>query len=241
MWKYVYVFLIFLLLCAFGFNIFSVRMTGKQAFHKERRAVLEPIMGRQSTSLELGSTEALSSVTLDALNMSWYDYRELSADGLKVSIYVAYWEPKTVSFFEMSQHVPDQCWIGNGMVLLKKLPCGWPESVGKDSIPGVNARTFGANSAKINTWFWQSVGGHFVNFDKYGAHRTFSFLFDNISLFLQWGPQVFLRIDSPDSWEDLNSNPRMHEVIVRAMRELLSKATVTEQTNSLSIGSEWKR
>jgi hypothetical protein len=210
-----------LLVLAVVFNFFSARMEGATPLDKQRNRILQPIMGLNSIEKEIGPSESLSAHAIEVLGMTWYDVRELNLNGHKFSVYVAFWRPKTVNFFEVAQHVPDQCWVANGMLLVEKSKLG--QTLNGAPLPGVNARKFGVSDTFLNTWFWHAVGEDFVDYSMYGSNRTSGFLVSNLPFFFKYKPQVLLRIDSTESWDQLTADPQCKEILSKLTREVLAQ------------------
>ncbi len=116
----------------------------------------------------MGASEAAEGRVQDILKYDDAVVRTYEKDGLKISVYAAYWAPAKVPYSVCGVHNPDSCWVLNGMkredrqyaVSKKAGPLALkPFEYGKYSKDGRNTETI----------WWHLVGGEPNRYEQQSA------------------------------------------------------------------------
>lgn len=132
----------------------------------------------------------------------------------QVTVYVAYWPAGQTSVSRVASHTPDACWPG----------AGWSSQTSGDdrrqslALSGVHLapaeyRLFRTNQGFAqHVWFWHVFDGRVIDYrDPYSISALLQ-----IALqygFKRQGSQYFVRMSSNRPWNELASEPLMHEIL----------------------------
>jgi hypothetical protein len=107
----------------------------------------------------LGPTEVSAGESIKTLNFTDYVYKIYSYAGMDVRVYVAYWAPGRLDPSLVWLHQPDNCWVDNGGVILKRTDARvLTNGSGGHSWPAL-FRVFQFPEGREEVLFWDSVGG----------------------------------------------------------------------------------
>jgi hypothetical protein len=85
-------------------------------------------------------------------------FRRYTRGSTHVDVYVAYWTPGRMSYWDVGSHNPDSCWIYNGFVCHERI---YGKEIGDPSLP-LKPFEFGRFEQKgnrVDVMFWHLVGG----------------------------------------------------------------------------------
>lgn len=178
--------------------------------------------GWTSRDLPIADTPEMKKAVSELLNYDAAVLREFSKDGHKMLVYVAYWKPGRFHPRLITQHVPDNCWVGNGMSLIAAkygVPLRMHDWV---TWPG-QYRQFNDNGIKINVIYWHLMGNHLSGYAEgpESINKTFlqGFLTDMRN---GVGEQFFIRISSEDGIKTWESN-RLVEKVLSVLKPVLAQ------------------
>ncbi len=85
-------------------------------------------------------------------------FRRYRKGDVSVDVYVAYWEPRKMSYWDVGSHNPDSCWVYNGFERVER-----EHGVVNDD-PALPLKPFeygryNARGGNIDVMFWHLVGG----------------------------------------------------------------------------------
>ena len=180
--------------------------------------------GWTRTARAIADTPEMQEKVDELLNFDdgvFYDY---ISGPLRLSVYVAYWEPGKMSSRLVAGHTPDVCWVGAGWICTARRTIALSDvqptdfnaktaETAKDAkpspppsdfhpppsdIPPAEARTFVANGTTEYVWFWHLVDGEAQSYGTGQEPPWHAALFDLIRRgFDQRSEQLFIRLSSP--------------------------------------------
>ena len=154
--------------------------------------------------------------TLETDHLVQRSYVRTDASGKveQITFYLAYWSPGQAPVSLVSSHTPEACWPGTGWELLPDNAAVAPFTAGGHVLAPPEARTFKNGPILTNVWYWHLYDGHpIVQIDprsprallklalRYGFHKD--------------GDQLFIRISSNRSWEQIRDEPLVLELLAR--------------------------
>ncbi len=156
-------------------------------------------------------------------------FRRYSRGNVHVDVYVAYWLPGKMSYWDVGSHNPDSCWVNNGFTRLKRIH-------GKElEDPALPLKPFEyghyeQNGTRIDVMFWHLVGGEPNRYEEQveGWRNGLAGRIERLPLMLKdirnYGldmhrEQFFVRISSNAPLMPLLSDPEFRGLL-KDMREL---------------------
>jgi hypothetical protein len=153
---------------------------------------------------EIAATPEMKRAVDELLNFDDAAFLTYTKGDDRVSVYVAYWKPGTMSQRLISVHTPDVCWVGNGWEVRRRDSRVSLAVRGGKAPPPAECREMRLADKTERVVFWHLVGGQARDLSTSIA-PWYSFLTDMISDGLQQREeQFFIRISSnrPDAgWE----------------------------------------
>lgn len=139
-----------------------------------------------------------------------FDHKRLP---LSFQVYVAYWQPGDASLREVGGHTPDTCWTNSGWVATDRVSKYELEGRASEVVPG-EYRSFTKQGMQLNVVFWHIAGGKNIPLMNRG-YPALRFILSDLFGPQQYakGEQVFVRISSESSLEELWSLSVMEEII----------------------------
>ena len=157
------------------------------------------------SDLPLSENELLNKRVEEMLNFDNYRFVECTKGGVSLTIFILQWGKGKSGVIETSTHVPDNCFVANGMIMSRK------DTIVEEEQMVLNWREFESGDDLLNVTYIHRAGDDYITYRSYTNGRTFKFLFDNFwSLFsFEKRNQVFVRIVekvSTKSKEDRHSD-----------------------------------
>lgn len=179
-----------LLVVAIGLVIYGQTRELEPTFHGKMAELLPPApLGWSRTEQPIADTPEMRQKVDELLSFDDGVFYIYTSGSLRLSVYVAYWQPGKMSSRLVAGHTPDVCWVGAGWKCTKRgeaIPVvssaahetpasvtlslrsrARPEvapspplgSVPGPQFPPAEARTFVANDTTEYVWFWHLVDG----------------------------------------------------------------------------------
>ena len=127
-----------------------------------------------------------------------------------VTLYLAYWRPGQASVSLVDAHTPDACWPGTGWVAKPLSVEHATLKIGDRVLAPAECRLFAHDKFETRVWFWHLYGGRPLVFvDPYSVTRL-------LRLAWRYGfrrdeAQLFVRISSNRTWQEIASEPTLHQ------------------------------
>jgi exosortase/archaeosortase family protein len=136
------------------------------------------------------------------------------ADGVQITIYLAYWRPGQASVSLVASHTPDACWPGSGWEAVPApVAREYPVVAGR-ALASAEYRFFKSGDYPQYVWFWHLYDGRPITYrDPYSPSELL-----RIALrygFRHNGDQLFVRISSNRPWADLAGEPLLAQFFAR--------------------------
>ena len=151
-----------LLLSIFSLIIYTEFLSPRsRRFTGNLEQVLPPdgFDGWKRTTIPLADSNAAKANVQGILNYSQAVQYLYTKNRTQFLIYVAYWEPSTVSVADVGTHNPDSCWVNNGCTRTDR-DYGVAGKVGSRSLrPYEYGQYITPQSARQNVLFWHLVNG----------------------------------------------------------------------------------
>lgn len=132
---------------------------------------------------------------------------------LQITVYVAYWAAGQASVSSVAAHTPDACWPGSGWVEDRSQHQSIALNIGPVHLPEAQFRSFNLDTFPQQVWYWHLFNGKPID-GAVGSPRQLLSLAWNYG-FRDEGEQVFARISSNRSWEEIAHEPLLREIIAR--------------------------
>ena len=110
------------------------------------------------TESAMGASEAATGRVQDILKYDEAVVRNYEKDGLRVSVYVAYWTPAKVPYSVCGVHSPDSCWVLNGMKREDRR-YGVAKQAGPLTLKPFEYGKYSTEKHTTETIWWHLVGG----------------------------------------------------------------------------------
>ncbi len=140
--------------------------------------------------------------------------RAYDNDGDVVIVYLAYWRPGQASVSLVASHTPDACWPGSGW---EAQPVAQPRirlPMADRQLADAEMRTFTSRGTTQNVWYWHLYDGHPLAHENPNSPHELLRLAWNYG-FRRAGDQLFVRISSNRSWEEIRHEPFMETLFAR--------------------------
>jgi len=198
--------------CVLGFGLGlilygSLRRLPEPSFKARLSAALPSaakLPGWARVEEEIAATPEMKRAVDELLNFDDAAFFTYTRGEDRVSVYVAYWKPGTMSQRLISVHTPDVCWVGNGWEVRRRESRVSLAARGEKTPPPAEWREMRLADKTERVLFWHLVGGQPRDLSSPIA-PWYSFLTEMISGGLQQREeQFFIRISSnrPDAgWE----------------------------------------
>lgn len=132
--------------------------------------------------------------------------REVRGEPWQLTVYLAHWAPGQASVSLVASHTPDACWPGAGWVAQPNRQPRVALAAGDHALPAAEHRLFRNGTRPQHVWFWHLYNGRPIDYrDPYSVPA----LLENALRygFRRESAQVFIRVSSNRSWEELSSDP----------------------------------
>jgi hypothetical protein len=167
--------------------------------------------GWKSEDHPLGDTENLSAMVKTTLNYDEALLRTYRKGTREFTVYIAYWATGKMSSREVAYHTPDICWPAAGW---ERLQSNEAYSIPGFKLAPAQYREFVLNGQHVQVLFWHTYDGRTIAYDPNGRPSRASILTDLMSRGLaQKGEQYFIRITSPNGFNDLWADDGFREII----------------------------
>jgi len=152
--------------------------------------------------------------TLQTDHLAQRTYSRMTGQGPElVTLYLAYWRPGQASVSLVASHTPDACWPGAGW---EPLPVTTPRvqlKLDGRVLGEAEYRAFKSSLLPQNVWFWHIYGGHII------THQNPNSPVELLRLALRYGfrrsgDQLFVRVSSNRSWENIRHEPFIESFFV---------------------------
>jgi len=182
-----------------------------------KTAIPDKFDGWEVEDRDLAETEAQAEQAAGILDLTQFVNRVYSRGSTNITVYVAYWLPKTKAVRHVQSHTPDVCWVRNGWELNAD-ESKFSVSCQVDGQPLFPAemRTLTANETITqHTAYWHVVGDEiYINRSEAGQWDRW----DPIKTLLKYGlhqqkEQFFVRINSNRPIEEIWDLPLMQEIL----------------------------
>jgi exosortase len=135
----------------------------------------------------------------------------VSPGGIRLSFYLAYWQPGQASVSLVDAHTPDACWPGTGWNAEPVPDERTILDVGGRQLAPAECRLFSHDRFSTHVWFWHLYGGRPLVFvDPYSATRLLK-----IAWRFGFGrpeDQLFVRVSSNKPWQEVASQPPVRQL-----------------------------
>ncbi|WP_309396749.1 exosortase-associated EpsI family protein [Cerasicoccus maritimus] len=180
----------------------------------------------------LAETEAMEETVEGILNFSQAVYRTYERGSTRISVYVAYWEPKMMPVRLVQSHTPDVCWVRSGWTLIPEesgfsVPC----SVEGEELFNAERRTLEKDNHTEYVAYWHVLGDQlYVNRTKPGQWDRW----DPIKTLFTYGlhqqrEQFFIRINSNKPIDEIWDLPLMQDILKELAELTLTPPAAPEQ------------
>ena len=153
--------------------------------------------------------------TLQTDYLTQRTYSRQTGQGLEiVTIYLAYWRPGQASVSLVASHTPDACWPGAGW---EALPVPEPRirlSLGTRVLAPAEVRDFRSGSFLQKVWYWHLFDGHPLAHENPNSPTELLRLAWHYG-FRRDGDQLFVRVSSNRSWENIRHEPFLESLFDR--------------------------
>ena len=145
--------------------------------------------------------------TLQTDHLAQRTYSRMTALGPElVTLYLAYWRPGQASVSLVAAHTPDACWPGAGWEPLAVTTPRVQLRLDDRVLAEGEYRAFKSSLLPQNVWFWHIYDGHVI------SHQNPNSPAELLRLALRYGfrragDQLFVRISSNRSWENIRHEP----------------------------------
>lgn len=165
------------------------------------------------------------------LNFTQAIFRSYERAGTNISVYIAYWEPKTMPVRQVQSHTPDVCWVRSGWTLTgreESVPC---EVDGINLFPS-ERRVLQKDGHTEYVAYWHVLGDHiYVNRTAAGQWDRW----DPIKTLLKYGlhqqrEQFFVRISSNRPINEIWDLPLMQEIMRDLAQIMLTPPAAPESS-----------
>jgi exosortase len=153
--------------------------------------------------------------TLQTDHLAQRTYSRLTDHGPEiVTIYLAYWPPGQASVSLVASHTPDACWPGAGW---EALPVSVPRvrlTIADRVLATAEMRDFQSGDYLQNVWYWHLYDGQPLAHENPNSPAELLRLAWHYG-FRQAGDQLFVRISSNRSWENIRHEPFIESLFAR--------------------------
>lgn len=232
-----------------GFGFFT--LTGAvgvhfwdQTFHPAEITKKEPlaesisagIPGWDSRDLPLAATEQVENAALKKLNFSDHVYRSYTRGNLRVSVYVAYWEPLQMPVRQVGSHTPDVCWLLNGWECTDKEEDVFL-TLDDTVLKSTEKRSYAINGSEEYVLFWHLINGKaFKAKNQMGMWDRWNMLTDHFRFGLNQKPeQYFIRLSSNQPFEKFWNNSAFEELMDEVVRAVGLAVPEGEQPEAYTL------
>lgn len=176
-----------------------------------------PLDGWRAESVPLGADAKAAEV----LRFTAYSHREYSRNGVKFTVYIAYWAPGCMPVRVVGNHTPDGCWSNSGWKcerINETLTLG-----DQYLLEHGESRVFSSPSGKIvNVVFWHFVDGKkFADYgSRYRSLDAASEMWRSVVYAFFRGPreQYFVRLSSEMPLEALRAERQFVDLVAHISR-----------------------
>jgi hypothetical protein len=183
--------------------------------------------GWEVRDIPIAESEEMKKAVNELLNFEKAIFREYKKGGRVLQVYAAYWSPRKFHPRLIADHTPDVCWVSNGWRMSKP---NYAYQVPSNNLTLQHAqyRLFEANGAFLNVIYWHVVDGRLSGYAEGVNTRSNKFTDDVISSIKNGsGEQFFIRLSSPQSWDEWRGDP-LYEEIIRVFSPVLKLENVSE-------------
>ena len=166
--------------------------------------------------MPIAASEEMKKAVDEMLNYDQAVFREYHQGDKVLSLYAAYWRPHKFNPRLIAIHVPDVCWGGNGWqmsnpdyaypVMLSGNRKAWPAQY----------RLFTKEDTSQHVLYWHVVEGRLSGFAEGPDSLTYQSI---LARFWQgikgegMGEQFFIRLSSPQSWDEWKDEPLFKQIL----------------------------
>ena len=144
----------------------------------------------------------------ELLHFSQACYTDYGLGGLRVSIYVAYWQPGRMPHRLIAGHTPDVCWVGGGWECLARRTELVPTAAPRGHTLTMEGRAYSLREQTEYVVFCHLVGGKAVSYDTGREPPWYASIADLFTRGLQQrDEQCFVRISSNRPLPEFISTP----------------------------------
>jgi len=169
--------------------------------------------GWQVKDLELAESEEMQDRVESILQFTDAIFRTYERDGTEISVYIAYWAPRTMPVRMVQAHTPDICWVRNGWQVADSAYSVELECAGTELKPA-EFRVMTKDPALQYVYYWHVIGNEiYVNrivgtWDRWDPVKSLFRLGLN-----QQREQFFVRVGSNRPFSEIWGTPIMDEIM----------------------------
>lgn len=131
-----------------------------------------------------------------------------------VSLFAMLWNHNQLRPSRLAMHVPDNCFVGNGMEILQK-----SKKQIHLELPFAEYREFDTNGRKVYVTYWHFVDGSVIDYERYGNGRTIEYFADNWrGLLGRYQNMAYFRLVSESPFESLEEHEIFESILVEIER-----------------------
>jgi hypothetical protein len=174
------------------------------------------VEGWTSRSLPLGESEMAVAAVRGILNFDSYVNREFSQAGRKFTLYGGFWSAGRMPAQSVASHSPDHCWVLSGWTCISWRSAVAPPEVAAALGPLEERRFRAPDGSLVNVWYWHLQDGVSNGYGYRGNLIGYSsrWIRDGLRQLFSGAPeQVFLRISSQQSIDDIVADPGVSEIL----------------------------
>ena len=163
--------------------------------------------------LPVADTPEMKQAVEEMLNYDAAVLRQFSKDGKTILIYAAYWMPGRFHPRLISQHTPENCWVGNGMNLISSNYDSPMNLDGWATWP-VQYLSFDANNHRINVAYWHLQNGRLSGYAVGPNSGSRSFIRNFLNdIRYGTGEQFFIRISGDSTLTEWEKNDLVNGIL----------------------------
>lgn len=188
-----------ILLAAIGVVLRNAGVHGEKAFNAKLDELLPrkgELPGWTVSHQPIAETEEMKRAVAEQLNYDDAVYAIYAANGLRISVYAAYWTPGKMPYRMIATHTPDVCWVGGGWKCLVR---GTQLMAASERSKPLEAehRVFELGGISEHVIFCHFASGKLLRYET-EAHPPWYAMFADVfrTGVHQRGEQLFFRISS---------------------------------------------
>lgn len=182
----------------------------------------DSVPGWQVKNLPIADTELLQTTVANVLQYDDTVFREFTRGTVSFGVYISYWYPGKMSYYDVGMHTPDTCWVYNGWQRVSRTSAVNISLNAECRTKPAEIGSFTNERQVLHVAFWHLVGGRVNTYDQYSWHdglrgkmeRLPNYFQDFLKFGINQGQeQCFVRISSDVPIERLIANPDISSIL----------------------------